>query len=209
MSEQKRKGMTLVISGPSGSGKSSLYKAVSPRLGGIEFSVSCTTRQPRAGEVDGKDYHFLTKEEFETRVSRGDFAEYAQVHGNYYGTLKSELSDRMVRGADVVLDIDVQGAMQLRALAEQDPDFRKSLEFVFIAPPSYEELERRLRGRGSETEETLSKRLRNAREEMEYLPKYDYCIVNDELEAAADRMESLIRGLRLSVKRLTLEDFAG
>ncbi|MBR2433951.1 MAG: guanylate kinase, partial [Lentisphaeria bacterium] len=103
--------MTLVISGPSGSGKSSLYKAVSPRLGGIEFSVSCTTRQPRAGEVDGKDYHFLTKEEFETRVSRGDFAEYAQVHGNYYGTLKSELSDRMVRGADVVLDIDVQGAM--------------------------------------------------------------------------------------------------
>lgn len=203
----RRNGMTLVISGPSGSGKSTLYKAVSGKLGGMGFSVSCTTRSPRPGEQDGVDYYFLTKEDFERRVAAGDFAEYACVHGNYYGTLKSELSSRMEQGMDVVLDIDVQGAMQLRTLAEKDPLFRDSLEFVFVAPPSYAELEKRLRGRGTESAESLEKRLHNAREEMTYMGKYDYLILNDVLEDAVAAFEALIRSLRLSVKRIKLEDF--
>ena len=202
----ERRGMTLVISGPSGSGKSSLYKAVSQRLTGLEFSVSCTTRPPRQGERDGVDYHFIGREEFLRRVQAGDFAEYAEVHGNFYGTLKSELSGRMRRGTDVLLDIDVQGAARLRELARTDDEFRRSLEFIFIAPPSREELERRLRLRGTESEETLRRRLHNAEREMECIPDYDYLIVNDDLEEAAERFYSLIRSLRLSTKRLTRKE---
>ena len=197
-----RRGMTLVISGPSGSGKSSLYKAVSQRLTDLEFSVSCTTRAPREGERDGIDYHFIPREEFLRRAKAGDFAEYAEVHGNFYGTLKSELSGRMRRGVDVLLDIDVQGAARLRELAARDEEFRRSLEFIFIAPPSPEELERRLRARGTESEETLARRLHNAVREMNCIPDYDYLIVNDDLGEAAERFYSLIRSLRLSTKRL-------
>ena len=202
MNEWKRKGMTLVISGPSGSGKSTLYHAVAPLAGGIEFSVSCTTRAPREGEKDGVDYYFISREEFEARVARGEFAEHAEVHGNFYGTLKSELSGRTARGADVVLDIDVQGADQLRRLAREDEAFRRTLEFVFVAPPSYAELERRLRARGTESEETLARRLANAKREMQCADRYDYLIVNDNREEAADRLLALIRSLRLSLKRM-------
>ncbi len=198
--------MTLVISGPSGSGKSSLYKKAAPLLTGIEFSVSCTTRSPREGEKDGVDYHFITREEFDKRVAAGDFAEHAEVHGNCYGTLKSELSSRMERGADVLLDIDVQGAKQLRSLAAKDVKFRDTLEFVFISPPSREELEKRLRGRGSESEETLSQRLRNAAGEMACMKEYDYLIINDDLEEACRKFYELIRTLRLSLKRLETEE---
>ena len=197
-----RKGMTLVISGPSGSGKSTLYHAVAPLAGNIEFSVSCTTRAPREGERDGVDYYFIGRDDFEARVARGEFAEHAEVHGNFYGTLKSELSGRTARGADVVLDIDVQGADQLRDLARVDEDFRRTLEFVFIAPPSFAELERRLRARGTESEETLARRLANARREMLCADRYDYLIVNDDRAEAADRLLALIRSLRLSLKRM-------
>ena len=202
-----RHGMTLVISGPSGSGKSSLYHAVAPRAGNIEFSISCTTRQPREGERDGVDYHFITEEEFRRRIADGRFAEYADVHGHFYGTLKSELSSRTARGIDVLLDIDVQGAEQLRELARKDPEFRRTLEFVFIAPPSFAELEKRLRGRGTESEESLARRLRNARMEMERAKEYEYLIVNDDLAEAAERFLWLIRTLRLSIRRLNMEDF--
>ena len=198
----KRNGMVLILSGPSGSGKSTLYKKALQKVGGFEFSVSCTTRQPREGEENGVDYHFVSRERFGDLLEQDAFAEHAEVHGNFYGTLKSELISRMERGKDVLLDIDVQGAMQLRALCEKEPFFADSCVFVFVMPPSYTELEKRLRGRGSETEESLLRRLKNARTEMEYWRKYDYVILNDELESAAARFTALIEAQRLSVKRI-------
>lgn len=202
MDNIRRNGMVLILSGPSGSGKSTLYKRAFARTGGFEFSVSCTTRAPRAGEQDGIDYHFTSREHFEELLRDDAFAEYAEVHGNFYGTLKSELTGRLDRGIDVLLDIDVQGAMQLRKLCERDPRFAAACEFVFVMPPSYEELEKRLRGRGSETEETLTRRLKNARMEMEYWNKYDHLILNDDLDAATERFVFLIQTMRLAVKRI-------
>ncbi len=202
-----RRGMTLVLSGPSGSGKSSLYHAALPKLGGFEFSVSCTTREPREGEVHGKDYFFLSREEFRSRIAGNAFAEYAEVHGNFYGTLKSELDSRMKRGMDVLLDIDVQGARQIRELCAGDPLFADSCEFLFIAPPSFAELERRLRGRGTETEESLARRLANAHGELAKWREYDYVIVNRELEKAVSDFIALVTALRMSTARMGKEPF--
>ena len=196
-----RTGMILILSGPSGSGKSSIYKAAIGGLGGIEFSVSCTTRQPRPGEVDGRDYYFIPREKFDALVAEDAFAEHAEVHGNCYGTLKSELLDRVRRGIDVLLDIDVQGAAQLRALCSDSSEFCEACEFIFIMPPSFEELERRLRARGTETEESILRRLANAKGEMEHAHEYDHIIVNDDLARAAKEFTDLILGLRKHPKR--------
>ena len=196
-----RTGMILILSGPSGSGKSSIYKAAIGDLGGIEFSVSCTTRQPRPGEVDGRDYYFITRERFDALVAENAFAEHAEVHGNCYGTLKSELLGRVRRGIDVLLDIDVQGAAQLRALCSDSSEFCEACEFIFIMPPSFEELERRLRARGTETEESILRRLANAKGEMEHANEYDHVIVNDDLARAAKEFTDLILGLRNHPKR--------
>ena len=196
-----RTGMILILSGPSGSGKSSIYKAAIGDLGGIEFSVSCTTRQPRPGEVDGRDYHFISREQFDALVAENAFAEHAEVHGNCYGTLKSELLGRVRRGIDVLLDIDVQGAAQLRALCADSPEFCEACEFIFIMPPSFEELERRLRARGTETEESILRRLANAKGEMDRAHEYDHIIVNDDLGRAVKEFNELILGLRSHPKR--------
>ena len=196
-----RTGMILILSGPSGSGKSSIYKTALGGIGGIEFSVSCTTRQPRPGEVDGRDYYFITREKFDSLVAEDAFAEHAEVHGNCYGTLKSELLDRVRRGIDVLLDIDVQGAAQLRALCSDSSEFCQACEFIFIMPPSFEELERRLRARGTETEESILRRLANAKGEMEHAHEYDHIIVNDDLARAAQEFTDLILGLRDHPKR--------
>ena len=196
-----RTGMILILSGPSGSGKSTIYKAAIGDLGGIEFSVSCTTRQPRPGEVDGRDYYFITRERFDALVAEDAFAEHAEVHGNCYGTLKSELLDRVRRGIDVLLDIDVQGAAQLRALCCASAEFCEACEFIFIMPPSFEELERRLRARGTETEESILRRLANAKGEMEHAGEYDHIIVNDDLDLAVRKFTDLILGLRNHPKR--------
>ena len=196
-----RTGMILILSGPSGSGKSTIYTAARGGLGGIEFSVSCTTRQPRPGEVDGRDYYFITREKFDALVAEHAFAEHAEVHGNCYGTLKSELLDRVRRGIDVLLDIDVQGAAQLRALCADSAEFCEACEFIFIMPPSFEELERRLRARGTETEESILRRLANAKGEMEHANEYDHIIVNDDLDRAVREFTKLILGLRNHPKR--------
>ncbi len=196
-----RTGMILILSGPSGSGKSSIYKAAIGGLGGIEFSVSCTTRQPRPGEVDGRDYYFISREKFDSLVAENAFAEHAEVHGNCYGTLKSELLGRIQRGIDVLLDIDVQGAAQLRALCSDSTEFCEACEFIFIMPPSFEELERRLRARGTETEESILRRLANAKGEMDHAHEYDHIIVNDDLAHAAKEFTDLILGLRNHPKR--------
>ena len=197
-----RTGMVLILSGPSGSGKSTIYKAAIGDLGGIEFSVSCTTRAPRPGEVDGRDYYFITREKFDALVAEHAFAEHAEVHGNCYGTLKSELLDRVRRGIDVLLDIDVQGAAQLRALCCDSAEFCEACEFIFIMPPSFEELERRLRARGTETEESIRRRLANAKGEMDHAGEYDHIIVNDDLARASQEFAALVRGLRGDPKRI-------
>ena len=194
--EPGRTGMILILSGPSGSGKSTIYKAAIGGLGGIEFSVSCTTRQPRPGEVDGRDYYFISRERFDALVAEDAFAEHAEVHGNCYGTLKSELLDRVRRGIDVLLDIDVQGAARLRTLCADSAEFCQACEFIFIMPPSFEELERRLRARGTETEESILRRLANAKGEMAHASEYDHVIVNDDLARAAAEFTALVRGLR-------------
>lgn len=200
-SNPDRTGMILILSGPSGSGKSSIYKAAIGSLGGIEFSVSCTTRQPRPGEVDGRDYYFISREKFDSLVAENAFAEHAEVHGNCYGTLKSELLGRVRRGIDVLLDIDVQGAARLRALCADSAEFCEACVFIFIMPPSFEELERRLRARGTETEESILRRLANAKGEMEHANEYDRIIVNDDLARASREFADLILGLRNRPKR--------
>lgn len=202
-----RNGMVLILSGPSGSGKSTLLHRALEQTGGFEFSVSCTTRAPRTGERDGTDYHFISKEEFQALLEKDAFAEHAEVHGHLYGTLKSELLDRNRRGIDVLLDIDVQGAAQLRELCGKDPAFARACEFLFVMPPSLKELERRLRGRGSEDAGSLQRRLQNARGEMALWTRYDYVIVNDNLEEALAGFTGLINALRLSTKRIGKESF--
>ena len=198
-----RSGLILILSGPSGSGKSSIYKLSIGDLGAIEFSVSCTTRAPRPGEVDGRDYHFISREEFDRLVADDAFAEHAEVHGNCYGTLKSELLGRVQRGIDVLLDIDVQGAAQLRKLCEASCEFRRACVFIFIMPPSFVELERRLRARATETEESIVRRLANAKGEMAHASEYDHVIVNDDLARAAAEFTALVRGLRDDPARQT------
>lgn len=202
-----RSGMVLILSGPSGSGKSTLYHNAFKEIRGFEFSVSCTTRAPRAEEKNGVDYHFISGKEFQSLLKQDAFAEHAEVHGHFYGTLKSELLSRNERGIDVLLDIDVQGAMQLRKLCKKDPVFARACEFVFVMPPSMEELEHRLRGRGTESEESLRKRLKNAGMEMTFWPEYNYVIVNKDLETALAEFTSLIKALRLSTKRIGKESF--
>ena len=202
-----RKGMVLVISGPSGSGKSTIYKEAFKSISGFEFSVSCTTRPPREGEKDGADYNFMTREKFEELIRLSAFAEHAEVHGNLYGTLKTELTKRLDNGIDVLLDIYVQGSMQLKELCRRDEQFADACEFVFIIPPSFEVLEARLKARGTETPESLTKRLTNAKREMTLWKTYSYILINDQLEDSVNKFASLVTSFRMSSKRFTSEPF--
>ena len=177
------RGRMLLISGPSGCGKSTICRRLveDPR---VVFSVSATTRERREGEVDGRDYHFLTKEEFAQRVERGEFVEYAEVYGKMYGTLRSDMNDALDAGKVFLVEIDVQGALQLKGL--DVPGI-----YVFVAPPSFEVLRRRLEGRGSETPESLERRLKKAEDEYRERVKYDHIVVNDEVERALTEIREL------------------
>lgn len=168
----------FVISGPAGVGKGTLVARVRELRPDLDETVSATTRSPRPGEVEGVSYHYLSDEEFARRVAAGDFLEHAEVHGHSYGTLRSEVESRIARGRSVILEIDYQGAFQVR---EAFP----AAVLVFIEPPSFEELERRLLGRGTEDEEHIELRLHNARHEIEIGEQYDVRIVNDEVERAS------------------------
>ena len=194
-----RSGILFLVSGPSGSGKSTLCRRLSAE-GEAEFSVSCTTRRPRDGEVDGEDYHFLTRDEFERRIRNSEFLEYAEVHGNFYGTLRSEVTDRIAGGGDVVMDIDVQGAAKVRAIG--DWAIRRALVDLFVMPPDEAELETRLRGRGTEDEETIRLRLRNAIEEMAHWPDYTYRLISGDREEDYARFKSLLLAERLRISRI-------
>lgn len=195
-------GMAIVVSGPSGTGKTSICQRVRQQMTDIRFSTSCTTRASRPGEVDGKDYFFLTHEEFKLRIGRGDFIEHAEVFSNCYGTLKSEVIDSVAAGEDVFLDIDIQGAMQIQEAAANDPLLARCTEYIFVVPPSLEELERRLRGRESDSEEQILKRLAKSTYEISFWNRYNYLLVNNELEKSVEEMISLIRVLRTSTKRM-------
>lgn len=176
-------GLAVVLSGPSGVGKTTVYRQFLARCPEVRFSVSCTTRAPRTGEVDGRDYHFLSREGFLRRVAAGEFLEHAEVHGNLYGTLRAEVEGVVWAGQDVLLDIDVQGARLVRAAAAGTP-LAAALVFVFVGPPSLPVIEQRLRGRASDAEEVIQRRLRNARTELLAWSEYDYLIINDTLDDA-------------------------
>lgn len=180
-----RKGNLFVLSGPSGAGKGTLVKRVLQRVPDAWVSVSATTRQPRPGEVDGRDYFFLDQPRFDELVSQGGFLEWAHVHGNSYGTLRSRVQDRIDHGSQVILEIDVQGAFQVKKAMPE-------AHLIFIEPPSLEELERRLRGRGTETEEVICNRMKTAEVELARKMEYDIQVVNDELERATEELVSYI-----------------
>lgn len=184
-----KKGPLIVISGPSGSGKSTLVREVLKDSSlPLEVSISATTRKIRAGEIDGRDYYFWDKERFQEEARKGAFLEWAEVYGNFYGTLKAEVESRRLRGKGVILEIDVQGAGQIR----QNGDITRS---IFVLPPDWNACEARLRARGTETEVTLAKRLESAREEMRRSVEYDFQVVNDDLVKAVDKIKELIRPL--------------
>ena len=176
----------FVITGPSGVGKGTLIRGLLERVPGLELSVSATTRSPRPGERDGVDYHFLTAEEFDRHVAAGDFVEHAMYSGNRYGTLRSELERQLKRGVPVVLEIELQGARQVRRAM---PD----AVAVFIAPPSPEALRARLVGRGTDTPEQVDERLRTAERELEAQTEFSHVVVNDRLEDATDELERIVR----------------
>ena len=204
----QRYGVALILSGPSGSGKSSISKEIMRKYPEITFSISCTTRQPRGTEKNGVEYYFITREEFRKKIEGDLFIEYAEVHGNYYGTLKSEVLDRVAKGIDVILDIDVQGAEKVRELCRKDEMFEKCTEFVFVAPPSCQELERRLRGRGTDAEEVILKRLSNSKQELARWKEYSYLLINDDFESAVERFNALLLAFRMSTKRLRGDIYA-
>ena len=173
-----RLGVALVISAPSGTGKTTLIKRLRKEFPSFGYSISCTTRNPRVGEQHGVHYYFLSREEFERRIGNDEFIEYAQVFANRYGTLKSEVLERIRRGRSVVLDIDVQGAMKIREAAARDPELAAHTVWVFIGPPSVEALEKRLRGRATDSEEQIALRLGTAKHELSFWKKYDYLVIN-------------------------------
>lgn len=185
-----KKGLLIVISGASGTGKGTVCKELLAREAGIAYSVSATSRAPREGEQDGREYYFRTREEFETMIAAGAFLEYADVYGNYYGTPLAPIEERRAAGEDILLEIDTQGALNVM---ERCPDGT----FIFLLPPSLEELRRRITGRGTESEESLARRLAAARDEIRLGKCYRYAVLNDTVEAATDRIQTILAAERL------------
>lgn len=189
------KGLLIVISGPSGVGKGTVRKALFEMPGhNLEYSISMTTRDIRPGEVDGKDYYFVTREEFENRINSGKFLEHAEFVGNYYGTPLDKVEEKLAAGKEVVLEIEVQGALQVR---QKCPD----AVFIFLAPPSKKALYERLRGRGTESEEKIQQRIEKANKEFKLAHKYDYIVINDDVANAADRIMAIIRAEHARTER--------
>ena len=183
--KKKAKGQLIVLSGPSGVGKSTVIAELLGQRQDIHFSVSFTTRKPRGGEANGVNYNFVERDEFERMIADGELLEHAEYVNNYYGTSLKVIQEKLDAGIDVLLDIEVQGAAKVRSKC---PD----AVLIFIIPPSFEELSRRLRGRNTDSEEVIAGRLQKAREEYKQIPKYDYLVVNDKVSAAAEEIISIL-----------------
>jgi guanylate kinase len=183
-------GSMLLVVAPSGAGKSSLVNALLQSEPSLQLSISCTTRKPRPGEENGREYHFLTKEQFIQRRDEGDFLEWAEVHGNFYGTSRSWLEEKMLEGRDVILEIDWQGARQIQKLIPE------SL-WIFILPPSIEALEERLRKRGQDDEATIQKRISAAHDELSHIAEANYLVINDLFDAALFELRQIVSASRL------------
>ena len=179
----------FVISGPSGAGKGTLTEILLKRVPSLSRSISATTRRPRPGEINGVDYYFLTDEEFDKHIENGDFLEWAMVHGNRYGTLRSAVENKLAEGKDVVMVIDVQGAASIK---RKMPD----AVLIFIKPPSIEELVKRLKVRNTETQAELARRIKNAEAEMELAKTYDYVVINDDVNRAAEELVGIVESLK-------------
>lgn len=191
---EKSQGLLLVISGPSGAGKGTICKELI-KSNDSWISVSATTRNPRKGEIEGENYYFLTKKDFIDKINKNDFLEYAQVYENYYGTPKSKVIEKLKEGKDVILEIDIQGALKVKE------NYPKGI-FIFILPPSMEELKNRIIKRGSETPESLMTRFKAAYKEINYVSKYNYAVVNDKLDEAVNKIKSIIIAEKSSVGRI-------
>ena len=182
-----KEGILIVVSGFSGAGKGTIMKALLERYDNYALSISATTRDPRPGEEEGKAYFFKTTEEFEKMIAKDDLIEYAMYVGNYYGTPKAYVEEQLCAGKDVILEIEIQGALKVKE------KFPNTL-LLFVTPPSAEELRKRLEGRGTETQEVIDGRMKRAIEEAEYMDQYDYLVVNDELDVCVEEMHHLIQG---------------
>jgi guanylate kinase len=197
----RRHGILFVVSAPSGAGKSTLLNALR-QTPDFVYSVSCTTRAPRPGEIEGEDYHFVGAEEFQRRLAADEFLEFAQVHGNFYGTLRATVVEQLNAGVDVLIDIDVQGARTIRQ--DTNPAIRASVADIFIMPPSLDELQRRLTKRGTETPEQIQVRLSNAAAEMEVWRDYRYTIVSGSVEEDLQKFRAIMRAERYLSRRMNL-----
>ena len=188
----KKQGNLIVVSGPAGVGKGTVLRSAFEKLDGLCYSVSCTTRKPRPNlDKEGITYYFLTKEEFQSRIDNGCFLEFAEVHGNFYGTPRDKVQENLDKGLDVILEIDVQGAFMVK---QKMPEAK----LVFIAPPSTKELENRLRGRGTEDEATIEMRLKNALWELSQANKYDFVLTNDTVSNATEKFIEIVKNFRRS-----------
>ncbi|MBA5813805.1 guanylate kinase [Leuconostoc lactis] len=191
-----QRGLLIVLSGPSGVGKGTVRKAIFEEEGiDFQYSISATTRQPRVGEVDAEDYFFVSREEFEQKIVNGDMLEYAQYVNNYYGTPKSFIDETLASGRDVFLEIDVQGALQVKSKMPEGI-------YIFLTPPDLTNLRERLVGRGTDSQEVIEKRVAAARDELKQMINYDYAVENDQVIHAVDRIKAIITAERLRVARV-------
>ncbi len=188
------RGLLIVVSGASGTGKGTVCKKILDDMPQVAYSISATTRTPRPGEVDGREYYFLSRDEFTAWIDGGKFLEFAEVYGNFYGTPLNKIEERLNRGEDILLEIDVQGALNVK---RKCPDG----VYIFLLPPSLHELKRRIEGRGTETPESLRRRLANAVAEIEIGREYTYVVVNDSVERAAAQIEAIIAAEKCRVER--------
>ncbi len=195
MNKSSNRGSLIILSGPSGAGKGTIHNELLKTEKNLTYSISMTTRKPRPNEKDGVDYYFVSQEKFQEEVKKGSFLEYACVHGNYYGTLNKSVNDSLDNGFDVILEIDIQGALKIK---ETNAD----AIFIFILPPSMRELKNRLVKRGTETKEKIIERFKNAYKEINEMKKYNYVVINDDVDKAVEKVRSIMIAERCRVDRI-------